>query len=180
MFQYIANCEVPLTGWDIVFSKEDGIFIGNDTVSRVFVEMKNKHNTMNSASGAKTYIRMQSQLLADDSCACLLVEVIAKKSQDITWEVTVDGEKKRHRLIRRVSLDKFYELVTGEKEAFYKICMILPEVINSVISQAALHIIPQDFVMEELRKDSYSKDNSIAMALYMLGFESYEGFKKGE
>lgn len=38
-------------------------------VHRVYVEMKNKHNTMNSAAG-KTFIKMQSQLLKDDGCAC--------------------------------------------------------------------------------------------------------------
>lgn len=34
------------------------------------------------------------------------------------WQTTVDGQKMKHKLIRRVSIDKFYELVTGEKDAF--------------------------------------------------------------
>ena len=57
---------------------------------------------MNSASSAKTYIKMQGQILEDDDCACLLVEAIAKKSQNIKWTTKVDG-KNVHRLIRRVS-----------------------------------------------------------------------------
>lgn len=47
--------------------------------------MKNKHNTMNSAAAGKTFIKMQSQLLKDDDCACFLVEAIAKKSQNIKY-----------------------------------------------------------------------------------------------
>ncbi len=60
--------------------------------SALYVEMKNKHNTMNSASSAKTYIKMQSQILDDDDCACLLVEAIAKCSQNIKWTTKVDGK----------------------------------------------------------------------------------------
>ncbi len=41
-----------------------------DVVHTVYVEMKNKHNTMNSASAGKTYIKMQNQFLSNDDCAC--------------------------------------------------------------------------------------------------------------
>ena len=88
-------------------------------VSRVYVEMKNKHNTMNSSAAGKTFIKMQSQILADDDCACFLVEVIAKQSQNIAWAVTVDSLQNKHRRIRRVSIDKFYSIVTGQDDAFY-------------------------------------------------------------
>ena len=37
-----------------------------------------------------------------------LVEAIAKKSQNIKWETSVDNQKVGHMLIRRVSMDKFY------------------------------------------------------------------------
>lgn len=124
MFQYIKDCRVPNNGWDIEFEKESGITIGDgDVVSRVYIEMKNKHNTMNSSSSSKTYIKMQSQLLTDDDCSCFLVEVIADKSQNIPWTVTVDGQKKKHKRIRRLSIDKFYALVTGQEDAFYQLCM---------------------------------------------------------
>ena len=178
IFQYIANCVVPSSGWDVVYSKEAGIDVGDgDIVSRVFVEMKNKHNTMNSASSGKTYIKMQSQLLSDDDCACFLVEAIAKKSQNITWVVSVDGQQKKHRRIRRVSMDKFYSLVTGQEDAFYQMCIVLPEVIDKVVSGKASTVVPKDTVIDELlatiREDESS---SFALALYMLGFYSYKGF----
>ena len=55
MFKYIANCEVPLHGFDVVVNQQDG--------TKIYVEMKNKHNTMNSSSSQKTYIGMQNQVL---------------------------------------------------------------------------------------------------------------------
>ena len=137
--------------------------------------MKNKHNTMNSSAAGKTYIKMQNQLLQDDDCACYLVEAIAKASQDIKWETTVDKRKVSHRLIRRVSLDRFYALVTGQEDAFYQMCMVLPEVIESVVADADIRT-PNDTVMQELQTIADTQGVSIAMAIYMLGFSSYNGF----
>ncbi len=155
-----------------------------DTVHTLYVEMKNKHNTMNSASSAKTYIKMQGQILEDDDCACLLVEAIAKKSQNIKWTTKVDGKNVQHRLIRRVSMDQFYAILTGKEDAFYKICMALPRVINAVVNEEESVSVPHDTVIDELRKVAniyveQPEDLAMAMAVYMLGFNTYLGFGNG-
>lgn len=181
IFQYIAKCHVPPNGedggWDVIFQDPNGIWLTTgDCVHTIYVEMKNKHNTMNSAAAGKTYIKMQNQLLQDDDCACYLVEAIAKRSQDINWETTVDKRKVSHKRIRRVSLDKFYALVTGQEDAFYQMCLVLPEVIESVVSDATIKT-PDDTVMQDIQKIADARGTSVAMAIYMLGFSTYNGFK---
>ena len=189
VFQYINNCHVPDNGteggWDVIFQVPEGITLPEgDIVHTVYVEMKNKHNTMNSAAAGKTYIKMQSQLLDDDDCACFLVEAIAKKSQNIKWSTTVDGKSVSHKKIRRVSLDQFYALVTGQEDAFYKMCMVLPKVIEKVVNEGGEDVkVPHDSVMSELRriaKEMNTDDENLAMALavYLLGFSTYNGFSK--
>lgn len=182
IFQYIENCEVPANGWDVIYRNLEGIEVSDgNKVSTVFVEMKNKHNTMNSASAGKTFIKMQAQLLEDDDCACFLVEAIAQKSQNIKWETTVDKKKVGHKLIRRVSLDEFYAIVTGQEDAFYQMCMVLPSVIQKAVDSLDSVEVPNDTVLDELKKVATKngvKDNdmAIAMAVYMLGFSGYKGF----
>jgi hypothetical protein len=177
IFKYIKGCTVPKSGWDVIFEKSNGIEIEEcGKVSKIFVEMKNKHNTMNASASAKTYMKMQGQLLDDDDCVCFLVEVIAKKSQNIAWTVSIDGQKQVHKRIRRVSIDEFYKIVTGEEKAFYKLCMILPQMIEKVIAEFESLDIPHDTVFEELKNNSAEK--SFALALYMLGFKTYLGFDK--
>jgi hypothetical protein len=179
IFQYIDGCAVPPAGWDVVFTKPGGIALPDgDRVSTVYVEMKNKHNTMNAASSGKTYMKMQGQLLKDDDCACCLVEAIAKRSQNITWAVSVDGTKQKHKRIRRVSMDEFYSLVTGKANAFYEMCMELPAVIEEVVKGSAAVAVPCDTVISELAHTAEKANGSFALALYMLGFGSYKGFSK--
>ncbi|HET3391089.1 TPA: Eco47II family restriction endonuclease [Streptococcus pneumoniae] len=187
IFKYIEHCRVPNNGedggWDVIFENTNGIIMPDGSrVSRVYVEMKNKHNTMNSASSGKTFIKIQNQLLQDDDSECFLVKAIAKNSQNIKWEPKVDGQKMGHKYIRRVSLDQFYSLVTGQKDALYNMCMVLPEVINKAVSELDSSTIPNDTVFNEIRdiaaEQNYdSEDLSIAMAFYLLGFSSYLGFE---
>lgn len=186
IFQYIDKCHVPPNGeeggWDVVFKDPAGITLPDGSVvHKIYIEMKNKHNTMNSASAGKTFIKMQHQLLEDDDCACFLVEAIAQRSQNIKWETTVDKKKVSHKFIRRVSVDQFYALVTGIDYAFHQICMILPETIQKAVDELDDAVIPKDTVMAELkelaaRQDVQSEDLTIAMAVYLLGFGSYKGF----
>lgn len=186
IFNFIANCHVPDNGkeggWDVIYENPNGIALPDGSiVHKVYVEMKNKHNTMNSAAAGKTFIKMQNQLLNDDDCACFLVEAIAQRSQNIKWETTVDKRKVSHKLIRRVSMDQFYALVTGQDDAFYQMCMILPSVIQNVVNSSNNTKIPNDTVFDELKEKARQQklnDSDLAMsiAVYMLGFSSYVGF----
>lgn len=186
IFQYIDNCRVPDNGkeggWDVIFHNEEGIDLPDgDRVRTVYVEMKNKHNTMNSSSAGKTYIKMQNQLLQNDDCACFLVEAIAKKSQNVKWTTTVNGSNVSHKRIRRVSMDQFYAIVTGCDTAFYDMCMELPNTISKVVSTDKNIAIPHDTVIDELKEiagklDFENEELAMAMAVYMLGFSTYQGF----
>ena len=126
-------------------------------------------------------MKMQNQLLKDDDCACFLVEAIAKKSQNIKWETTVDKQKMGHKLIRRVSLDQFYSLVTGQEDAFYQMCLVLPKVIKSVVDTMDEINIPHDTVIEEIRSlakelNIESEDLSIATVSYTHLRQSNKGY----
>lgn len=189
IFQYIADCHVPDNGkeggWDVIFQKDSGIVLPDgDVVHTIYVEMKNKHNTMNSSASGKTYIKMQSQLLDDDDCACFLVEAIAKKSQNVKWSTTVDGKRVSHKKIRRVSLDQFYALVTGQEDALYQMCMVLPQVIETVVTEGGDGVkVPHDTVLEELGRmadqiGEPDRNLAMAMAVYLLGFSTYKGFSQ--
>lgn len=166
MFKLAGN------GWEVPRNGENGGFDVTNQGKHIFCEVKNKHNTMSSASSQKTYIKMQSKILEDDKAVCYLVEAIAAKSQDIPWGTTVDGRKFKHDRIRRISMDKFYEIVFGQKDAFYKLCSALPTIIDDVISEKK--IAPStNTVFEELNKLS----DDILKSLYLLSFKTYEGFK---
>lgn len=162
IFEYFSdNWNVPKEGYDIENPKE-----------KIYVEMKNKHNTMNSSSSAKTYMRFQNTIISEPKAQCFLVEIIAKHSQNIPWVVTLDKIKQPAREnIRRISIDKFYEIVTGDKFAFQKLCEILPKVIRDVVNTIETHK-KENTVFDELNEIS----TDLLTSIYLLSFEKYEGF----
>ncbi|MBO5272395.1 MAG: Eco47II family restriction endonuclease [Muribaculaceae bacterium] len=162
LFKYAGNgWNVPSQGFDV-----------ENNLLHIYVEMKNKHNTMNSASSQKTYMKMQAKLLEDDEATCYLVEAISSKSKDDVWKISLDGQSRSHKKIRRMSMDKFYELVFGDKLAFYKLCMVLPTIIEDVINENDEFTL-KNTVYEELQ----SKNGDLQLSLFLLAFSTYEGFE---
>lgn len=161
IFKYIdGEWIVPTQGFDLVNKKE-----------KIYVEMKNKHNTMNSSSSQKTYMKMQGMLLDDADNRCFLVEIIAKHSQNIPWLVSLDGLSRKHEYIRRVSIDKFYEIVTGNPTAFKALCEVLPLVLDDVIN-----ILDNETVKNSVFDELSRLSPNLLKSLYLLSFSKYEGF----
>ena len=163
IFKYLGNgWEVPDKGYDVINEQEN-----------YFVEMKNKHNTMNSAASQKTYMKMQDKILRNDEAICYLVEVIAKNSQDIIWKVSLDSEQLSNKRIRRISIDQFYQLVTGIENAFKELCQTLPIVIDDVVESIDMGEI-KGTVFTELQEIS----PDLLKSIYLLSFKKYQGFSE--
>jgi Eco47II restriction endonuclease len=161
IFGFIGNgWAIPKKGYDVTNEEKN-----------IYVEMKNKHNTMNSSSSQKTYMRMQNTLIKNPNATCMLVEVIASNSQNIKWTISLDGESISQEKIRRVSIDKFYEIVTGDKLAFKKLCSVLPMIIQDVVENSAF-LEKSNTVVAELKQI----DPNLLKSIYLLSFQGYEGF----
>ena len=158
LFRYAGNgWEVPDKGFDVINNQR-----------HIYAELKNKHNTMNAGAANSVYMSMQNKILHDDKAVCMLVEVIATKSQDEKWY----KNSLSHEKIRRVSIDRFYEIVFSDKQAFFKLCKALPIILDDVLEDLEQGRI-QNSVYEELRKIS----PDIFRSLYLLAFSTYEGFE---
>lgn len=164
IFKYAGNgWNVPDSGFDVVNEK-----------LKIYVEIKNKHNTMNARSAKATMVQMLNKTSIDPSATCMLVEVIAKRSQNIAWKVSFDGEHIENERIRRVSMDKFYEIVFHDKLAFYKMCKSLPIILDDVLDDNQ-KLKMENTVHAELL-DSTGTSKNLLKALYLLAFKTYEGF----
>lgn len=68
-------------------------------------------------------------------------------------------------------MGKFYEIVTKDKNAFKKLCLILPSVIKDAVEEIQ-HKAKSNSVFTEL--SAISPD--LLTSLYLLSFNKYEGF----
>ncbi len=170
LFKYADN------GWEVPINGEQGGFDVINDERCIYAEIKNKHNTMNSSATSATYLKMLDKVMrSGNRASCYLVEVIAKHSQDIVWEVSItqNGHKEKYNWpsIHRISMDKFYEIVFGDKDAFFKLCKKLPDILDDVIREDSTAKL-NNTVYQELDKTNFYK------SIYLLAFSTYEGFDK--
>lgn len=72
--------------------------------------------------------------------------------------------------------------MTGQEDALYQICMVVPSVIENVVSEGGDEVkIPHNTVLSELKavEDRLGESNenlAMAMAIYLMGFSTYSGF----
>lgn len=153
IFRCVNNCKVLEEGkkanWDVVYQDKDGIVLPDgEIVHTICAEVKNRYDTVTQSTIRKTYIRMQDQLLKDDDSACFLVEIVAQKQQNSEWGIALNEKTFiSHKRIRRVSLDRFYAITTGEEYAFRDMCMVLPGVIEKVVKHGGEIHVPHDTVL---------------------------------
>lgn len=163
-------------GWIVPDNGEEGGFDLIHPERHIFVEIKNKHNTLNASSASDLYIKMQNKILKDDQAVCYLVEVIAQDSDNKPWKLTINRGGRReayaHERIRRISMDLFYALVFEDSFAFSKLCRALPSILEDVVAAEGDTILLENSVLEELQsQDLYN-------SLCLLAFGRYVGFRE--
>lgn len=71
-------------------------------------------------------------------------------------------------------MDRFYEIVTGDKFAFKKLCEKIPIIIDDVVNNEN-PVKASNEIFDNLNK----LDKHLLKSIYLLTFEKYEGFKNG-
>lgn len=157
-------------GWQI---PKDGVDVMNDGMT-IFAEIKNKHNTMNAGSAESVFQKLYGVVIANVKATAYLVEVIAKKSQDVPWAASGHSlPPSKAKRLRRISIDRFYEIVTGDRQAFSKMCSVLGAAIDDVLSECPSTQF-KNTVLSELKV----KYRDVLKGLFLSTFETYEGFEK--
>ena len=126
---------------------------------------------MNSSAATANYLKMQDKILKDDKATCYLVQVIAKHSVDEPWVISLKGIQYNHYRIRKISIDKFYNLVFGEPDCFMRLCKALPNILNDIIQD-----MPSAKLTNTVLDELGVLNQDIFRSLYLLAFSTYEGF----
>lgn len=145
----------------------------------IFAEIKNKHNTIKGEDLKGIHNKLSEIADNHPNSTCYLVQIIALKSQNKIWEFSSKGIEYRHPRVRIISADKFYELVTGRKNAFKELCDILPQATQDFLSIKNNKFkisISDNSVYNDLKEKAAMYNSSILDQIFNDTFNSYNGF----
>lgn len=112
-------------GWsDLGVGHPLGVDLKKDDDS-IFIELKNKYNTLNSSSSAKTYEKLVNVTKEYPNATAYLGIVIDKdyRYSDLIWGLKNYPKNNR---VRRISGNLLYEMITGEKNALMETFKAIP------------------------------------------------------
>lgn len=157
-----------LSGYDI--RKKD------DTL---FAEIKNKENTVNSSSKEATYQKLMGFADENPGAKCYWVSLIAKKSYHGQWYLSINKGKRvyDHPNVYAISGDQFYELLTGDPEAFAKVLRAYPIALNDFLNTKKVTVRAKtNKVYKTLKKRADQNGVTLLEELSQENFKNYNGF----
>ena len=148
----------------------------------IFAEVKNKFNTMNVRSAAGVYDELAGLAKSYPDAMCYLVEIVAKKSRDAVWSITINQTVQQHKRIHVISADRFYALATGKEDALRDLVNALPDAIHDFLQRASKEHHWNDTnrrtkAYEELCERADGYEIGIIEQIYRMAFPDYIKFK---
>ncbi|MEO1210935.1 MAG: Eco47II family restriction endonuclease [Cyanobacteria bacterium J06638_20] len=100
--------------------------------NRIYVELKNKHNTMNASNKVGVFQKLEEVANSDDQPTCYLVQIIrdTKHPYEKQWVFKSQDVIYQHPRVLRISGDLFYDMVAGQ-DSLKDLVDVLPSASDS-------------------------------------------------
>lgn len=177
---YIGEFHEELLGKIKGYTKYDigyGYDIKADDDS-LYADIKNKHNTVKGSNLKDLYKDLESYIKnsTNPNAKGYWVQIISSGNSFCkNWKIPSQNLSNPN--IYKVSGDKFYEILTGNPNAFYEICTALPKVVDKVTSSLNMSELSKNTkVVEELMNKSDEQNTELLTQLFNETFSNYNGF----
>jgi len=144
----------------------------------LFSDIKNKHNTMNSSSAESLFQKLANYADSYKEAKCYWVQILAKNSFNEKWFGEINGKEYSHSRVYKISGDKFYELLSGEQNAFLNLYKVLPKAISDYLNKLESENTESNSALEEISLTSKKSKRSVLDEITFENYSYYLGFDK--
>lgn len=147
----------------------------------IFAEIKNKHNTVKGEDKLTVFRKLEALAEEFPEATCYYVRIIDTKSRNEIWKFSKDKEPYTHPRVRVISGDKFYSIVTGDKDAFKELIEKFPDILSQYIKRKKYESKNGNSTsnyLNELIEKSNGDKTRLMDTIVKDTFNSYLGFKK--
>lgn len=144
----------------------------------LFSDIKNKHNTMNSSSAESLFQKLATYADNYKQAKCYWVQILAKNSFNEKWFGEINGKEYSHSRVYKISGDKFYELLSGDQNAFLNLYKVLPKAVSDYLDTLENENIQDNSALEEISASSKESKRSVLNEITFENYSYYLGFDK--
>lgn len=99
------------------------------------------------------------------------IEVFSPISRDIEWHAVIDDVVASNTRIRRISIDKFYELMTGVKNSYPETCTRVNSLLDEVIEHRTIYFDKKNYLHKMIKNSNVENISNLLKSL----LHTYEG-----
>ncbi|HEY5593254.1 MAG TPA: Eco47II family restriction endonuclease [Paludibacter sp.] len=145
----------------------------------LFADIKNKHNTMNSSSAEALFQKLSVYANTYKKSKCYWVQILAKKSFEEQWVSDINGKEYSHSRVFKISGDRFYALLSGEKHALLQLYKALPLAIDDYLKLTEQNkAVSQNSAINEISESSLHSKRKILDQITSENYSYYWGFEE--
>lgn len=148
------------------------------TDNKLFADIKNKHNTMNSSSAESLFQKLAKYADTYKTAKCYWVQVLAKNSFNEKWFGEINGKEYSHSRVYKISGDQFYKLLTGKDNSLFELYQVLPQAIFDYLNKQANEDSQTNSALKEITKSSGISKRKILDEITFENYSYYLGFDK--
>ena len=133
---------------------------------------------MNSSSAESLFQKLARY--ADDykNANCYWVQILSTKSFNEKWFSLINGKEYSHSRVYKISGDRFYALLTGNKDAFYQLYKALPNAIDDFLVTTAKAEVMKDNIITDISESAKSSGIGMLDEITCDNFYYYSGFDR--
>lgn len=122
LFRYAGNgWTVPPEGFDVVNEEQ-----------HIYACLLDSPKCLTKKKTNSLMIRCFDKRIHDKGASCYIVNMADHSGKDETWRAEGIDENFASEDVRLVSIDRFYEIVFNNKNAYQRICDVLPKILDDI------------------------------------------------
>ncbi len=131
---------------------------------------------MNSSAAESLYQKLTGFAEEYENAQCYWVAIWAKESYSSRWEGRINGKDYSHPRVYKISGDRFYELLSGRKNALFELYNVLPSAIDHFMSSTKKKESKAPTAIIEINEEAQKSGRDILRQIAFDNFNYYSGF----
>ena len=164
----VTNFEKVDAGIDIK-SKDD----------KIFIELKNKHNTVKGEDSKSIFIKLLGEIEKHPNSKAYFARILDTKSTNKEWSFTHKKVKFENKNVFIISGDQLYKIVTGNDNSLVRLYQALPKAIDDYLATKEPDELCKNIhstALVELQDDTEKSGREIIDEITYSNYNYYLGF----
>ena len=147
--------------------------------NKIFIELKNKHNTVKGEDKKGIFTKLQSEIKTRPNAKAYFARILDTASNNKIWSFSNKGTPYENERVLIISGDQLYHLLTGRENALYQLYKALPDAIDDFLaskSKDETNTMIQSTALREIKDAANEANRTIFDQITFTNYSYYLGF----